>query len=60
MFSIIVQGMKFAMNELKLTLIKMLQNFEVCASENTPQTLEYTEGFVRLPKQPIKVIFKKR
>ena len=52
--------MKFAFIELKLALIKILQKFEVCKSENTPDELEFIEGFVRSPSQPIKVVFKER
>ena len=52
--------MKFAMIEVKLALIKILQKFEIQKSENTPVELEFIEGIVRLPSQPIKVIFKER
>ena len=52
--------MKFALVELKLALIKILQQFEIQPSPNTPKNLEYIEGLVRSPKQPIKVIFRER
>ncbi len=52
--------MKFAIIEMKLAIIKIVQKFEVCKSENTPVELEFVEGFVRLPSQPVKVMFKER
>ena len=52
--------MKFALTELKLALIKVMQSFEVHCGPNTPDQIEFIEGFVRSPKQPIKIIFKKR
>ena len=52
--------MKFALLELKIGLVKLIQNFLIQATPNTPDELEYEEGLVRLPKNGIKVIFKKR
>ena len=53
-------GMKFAFLELKIGLVKLLLNYEIAASENTPDKLEFDEGSVRVPKHGVKVIFKKR
>jgi hypothetical protein len=52
--------MKFAMIELKLSLIKILKAYELLPTQNIPDKLDYIEGFVRLPNKPISVIFKKR
>jgi hypothetical protein len=60
LFAIILKGMKFAMIELKMALVKLLQRFEINASENTPEKLEFIEGIVRSSKNPIRVIFKRR
>ncbi len=57
---LLYKGMKFALIELKLALIRILKQFEVHASSNTPVKLDFVEGIVRSPKQPIKVVFKKR
>jgi cytochrome P450 len=54
------KGMKFAMIELKLSLIKILKAYELLPTQNIPDKLDYIEGFVRLPNKPISVIFKKR
>ena len=52
--------MKFALIELKIALVKLLKNFEVHPGPNTPNKLEYDEGSVRVPKDGINAIFKKR
>ncbi len=53
-------GMKFALQELKLALVKLLTNYEIAAGPSTPKELEFTEGVVRVPKNGVRVIFKKR
>ena len=52
--------MKFAQLELKIGLVKLVQNFLIQATPNTPDELEFDEGSVRVPKNGVKVIFKKR
>lgn len=52
--------MKFALIELKLALIKILKTYEMLPTPDTPDKLDYAEGFVRSAKQKISVIFKKR
>nr|UOU03265.1 cytochrome P450 3045C6-3 [Brachionus rubens] len=51
-------GMKFAMKELRMALVKLLSNFEILQSDETK--LEISELTVRAPKNHVKVIFKKR
>jgi cytochrome P450 len=54
-------GMKFALIEVKLSLVKLLSKFEIVKSEHTPTKLEFEEGpAIRRPKHGIPVIFKKR
>ena len=53
-------GMRFALLEIKLTLVKVLRKFNVFPSENTPKTLSFVEGIVRRPKNGISVTFGKR
>jgi hypothetical protein len=45
---------------MKLALTKILLNFDVLATENTPKTLQYTEGTVRRPKNAIPIFLKTR
>jgi hypothetical protein len=52
--------MKFALFEIKIAMVKILRQYEIIRSLNTPEKLEYVEGIVRSPKNPIPVIFKKR
>ena len=52
--------MKFALIEMKLALVKILQNFEILPSSNTPKQLDIVEGIVRQPVGGIPVILKKR
>ena len=52
--------MKFALLEIKMAIIKILQKFEIFACENTPDVLEFVEGVVRSPRQPVKVVFNER
>ena len=51
--------MRFAQLEIKLTLIKLLKNYDVY-SKNINEKLEYTEIAARRPKHGIKCFFKKR
>ena len=53
-------GMRFALLELKLTLIKLLLRYDVIATENTEKLIEFEEGIVRRPKNGVKVLFRKR
>ncbi len=54
-------GMKFALIELKMSLVKLLLNYEIKPqSDNFPSELEYREGVVRIPKNGVHVVFKKR
>lgn len=53
-------GMKFALIEMKIALIKILQKYEITKGPNTPESFNYIEGFVRLPDRPINVILKER
>ena len=43
-----------------LGLCKIIQNYEICATPNTSEKLEFDESSVRVPKNGVKVIFKKR
>jgi hypothetical protein len=52
--------MKFAMIQMKLALAKVLLEYEVCATEDTPKSLEYIEGILRSTKSTIPIMFKKR
>ena len=52
-------GMKFALQELKFSLVKLLKKYEVVAGPNMPEKLEIVEGAVRSPKN-VSVIFKAR
>ena len=52
--------MKFALLELKIALVDLLLNFDILPSKNTPKKLEFVEGTVRVPRNGINVILKKR
>jgi hypothetical protein len=54
------QGMKFALIQMKLALVKVLLEYEVCATEDTPKSLEFIEGILRSTKSTIPIMFKKR
>jgi hypothetical protein len=51
--------MRFAQLEIKLTLIKLLKEYDVF-SNNINENIEYTEIAARRPKYGIKCLFKKR
>ena len=53
-------GMKFALIELKIALVKLLLNFEINSCEQTPDVLPLKEAFVRRPKDGVYVYIKKR
>lgn len=53
-------GKKFALLQMKLVLVNILTNFEVCCTENTPRSLEYVEGILRSTKTEIPIMFKRR
>lgn len=53
-------GMKFALLEVKLTLVKILRKYTLEPGLNTPVEMEFTENIVRQPKHGIAIIFKKR
>ena len=53
-------GMKFAIQELKYALVKLVLNYELSPGPNMPRTLEYNEGIVRTPKDGVHVLLKKR
>ena len=48
------------MIELKIALVKIVKNFEILPSENTPTVLDFAEGTVRAPINGVKVLLKKR
>ena len=55
------KGMKFALLEIKLALVKLLKSYNVNSCDNTPDRLEFDEGFLaRRPKQSIPVKITKR
>ena len=53
-------GMKFALQEIKFSLVKLLKKFEIAPGPNMPDELEFSEGAVRVPKNGVPVIFKPR
>lgn len=53
-------GMKFAFQELKFSLVKLLKKYEIVAGPDFPQKLEFSEGAVRSPKNGVSVVFKPR
>lgn len=53
-------GMKFAMVEMKLALVKLLQRYEIHPTADMPDELELVESIVRTPKHGVKVVLKKR
>ncbi len=54
----LIQGIKFALLELKVALIKILRKFEIKRSANTLDELKFTEGLVLSPIGGINVIVK--
>lgn len=52
--------MKFALAQIKLTLVKFLIKFEIEATEQTPQFLEFKEGILRTTYNDIPILFRPR
>lgn len=53
-------GMRFALLEMKLTLVKLLLKYNVKNTKNTPIELSFVEGTVRRPKNKIPICLEKR
>ncbi|RNA34346.1 cytochrome P450 3A29-like, partial [Brachionus plicatilis] len=53
-------GMKFALIELKIALVKLIMNFEFLSLKSDINDLELEEGVVRYIKNGSKVFIKKR
>ena len=53
-------GMKFALIELKIGLVKLLLNYEIKPGKSFPQKMQFNEGIVRTPKDGVNVVFNKR
>nr|UOU03272.1 cytochrome P450 3045C2 [Brachionus rubens] len=53
-------GMKFAFLEIKISLCKLIYNFEILPLKNMSEDLQLFEAFVRRPKYDVKVNLKKR
>ena len=53
-------GMRFALLEIKVTLIKLLRKYTMHESENTPKNLKFFEGIVRRPLNGVPIMLKKR
>lgn len=52
--------MRFALLEIKLTLVKILKKFDVLPGKNFSSELEIKEGVTRRPRNGISVMFRKR
>lgn len=53
-------GMKFALMELKMALVKLIINFEILPSSKTPEKLQFQEGIIRSSKGGVDVLLKRR
>ena len=53
-------GMKFALMEIKITLCKLLLNYEFLPPTDFQEDIELIEVIVRRPKKGLKVLLKKR
>ena len=53
-------GMKFALMELKMCLIKIFSRFEVKTTENTNEKLDFIEGVIGILTHEVKLMFQKR
>ena len=53
-------GMKFALIELKIALVKLIANFEFLPTDKSISQFEIEEGAVRFPKNGVNVLLKKR
>lgn len=52
--------MRFALLEMKLTLVKLLLKYNIKPTCNTPGELVFVEGTVRRPKNKIPIMLEKR
>lgn len=52
--------MKFALAQIKLTLVNFLLKFEIDAANQTPQFLEFKEGILRTTFNDIPILFRSR
>ncbi len=53
--------MRFALLEIKLTLIKLLQKYQIVPGDKTPRKLVFKYAVsTRAPIEPIQVVFKRR
>ena len=53
-------GIKFALLELKMALIKIFQKFEVHTCEKTVKNLDFIEGVIGILTHDVLVVFKNR
>lgn len=53
-------GIKFALMELKMALIKIFRRFEARTTENTVKELDFIEGVIGILTHEVNVIFRKR
>ena len=57
----LIQGLKFAMTEIKLALTKILYRYDINSCSQTKDVLELKEGFpMRKPKYGVPVLLTKR
>lgn len=54
------EGMKFALVELKLIIVKLLRDYDIRPTENTRTKLTFKEGTERRPVEDIRVMIQKR
>ena len=53
-------GIKFALMELKMSLIKIFSKFEAKTSPNTVKELDFIEGVIGILTHDVKLIFERR
>lgn len=53
-------GIKFAMLELKMCIVKLLRKFEVKSCDATPKQLDFVEGVIGILSHEVPVLFTKR
>ena len=53
-------GIKFAMLELKMTVVKLLRKFEVKSCQTTPKNLDFVEGVIGILSHDVNVCFTRR
>lgn len=54
------KGMKFALLQIKLVLIKILKTYELEVTDSTPKYLEFVEGILKTSKHDVPILFKPR